>query len=124
MAEEQFYDHLPSLELGREAAKASFVGIRGGTESELGTKFLSETPLQTDDRLLADLVLLWQKAVGEAQFILGEALHPDKKAALTTLSPRPFFDVFVNRFPAAEIEIANAKIRPTRHQQCLLKRGQ
>ena len=115
VAEEKLYDNLAGLELGREAAQAGFVVVGGGAEGELGAKLLGEAPFQSDDRLLADLVFLRQKAVGEAQFVLRKPLHPNKKAALTTLSPRPFLDMFVNRFPAAEIEIANAKIRPARH---------
>ena len=110
VAEEKFHDNLARLELGREAAQAGFVVVGGGAEGELGAKFLGETPFQTDDGLLADLVLLRQEAVGEAQFVLGEPLHADEEAALRALAARPLFDQAVNRFPAAQIEVADAEV--------------
>ena len=40
----------------------------------------------------------------------GEPLHPDEETTLRALAARPFFGQAVNRFPAAQIEIANAKV--------------
>ena len=58
--------------------------------------------------------LIWsslrQKAVGEAQFVLGEPLHADQETALGTVAARPLLDQGVDRFPAAQIEVADAEI--------------
>ena len=76
----------------------------------MGAKLLGEPPLQSDDSLLADLVLLRQEAIGEPQLVLGEPLHADEEAALGPLAARPLFDQGVDRFPAAQIEIADAEV--------------
>jgi hypothetical protein len=90
----------------------------------LVTKFLGETPLQPNDRLLADLVLLRQEAVSEAQVVLGEALHADKETALDTLAARPLFNQGVDRFPAAQVEIADAEVGALGDLERVPQRGQ
>jgi hypothetical protein len=119
VTEEKPYDDLARLELGREAAQAGFVLVGGGAEGELGAKILGETPLQTNDRLLADLVLLRQEAVGETQFVLREPLHTDEETALRALAARPFFDEAVDCFPAAQIEVADAKVGALGDLECV-----
>jgi hypothetical protein len=110
VAEEQLCDSLARLELSREATKARFIVVGGRAEGELRAKLLGETPLQTNDRLLAYLVFLRQKAVGEAQFVLGEPLHADEETTLPACSTGPLLDGTVYRFPASQIEIANTEI--------------
>ena len=109
VAKKQFYDNLARLELSRETAKAIFVGVGGRANSELRAKFLGETPLHPNDRLLADLVFVRQKAVSVAQFFLGEPLHADEEATLRARAARPLFDQAVNRLPTAQIEVANTE---------------
>ena len=102
VAEKELHDNLARLELSGEAAKARFVVVGGRAEGELCAKLLGETPLQANDRLLADLVFLRQKAVGEAQFVLRQPLHADEKATLVARLTRPLVNHAINRFPAAQ----------------------
>jgi hypothetical protein len=72
-------------------------------------------------RLLADLVFMRQETVGQAQFILRQPLHSDKETTLCALTSRPLFDETVNCLPAAQIEVADAKIGPFRYEHSLLQ---
>ena len=105
-----FTTTLPDFELGREPAKAGLVLVGGRAERELRAKLLGEPALEADDGLIADLVFLRQEAVGLAQFVLRQPLHSNEQAALVARAARPVFDEAINRFPAAQIEVADAEV--------------
>ena len=110
VTEEKFHDNFACFQLRREATKAGFIGVCWRAKGELGAKFFRKTPLQTDDGLLTDLILLRQETVSKTQFVLGEPLHSDEKATLRTITARPFLNEAINRLPAAQIEVADAEI--------------
>src|ERR1019366_6999123 len=45
------------------------------------------------------------------EFILGEALHSDEETATVAVSAGPALDVAGDLFPAAQVEVADAKVR-------------
>ena len=110
VAKEELDDNFPCFELSREPPKSCFVCVVGCTDGELCAKLLCETTLEANDCLLADLIFSRQESVCETQFILSKALHSDEEATLGTFSARPFLDESINRFPSAQIEVADAKI--------------
>jgi len=45
-----------------------------------------------------------------AKFVLSEPLHSDQQPALLVSPARPLLDERVNRFPAAQVEVADAEV--------------
>ena len=54
VTKEKLYDHLARLELGREAAQARFVVVRGSAEGELGAELFGGIVL-----ISIGLIILW-----------------------------------------------------------------
>ena len=110
MSEEKFDDELPGLDLRRQSAQSHFVSVRRHAEGQLIAKFLGQFLFQTKRSLIVELVLTLSQAERSTQIFLRQPLHPDQQAALVIRATRPLVNTTVNLFPAAKIEIADAKV--------------
>ena len=124
VAEKQFDDELAGLELRGETAKAGFVGVRRHAEGQLIAKFLGEFLFEAERGLIVELVVALSQAERSSQIFLRQSLHPDQQAALVICTTRPLVNTTVNLFPAAKIEIADAKVGAFRNEKRLLQRGE
>lgn len=124
MSKEEFDDQLAGLQLCRQTAQSRLVFVCGRAESQLLTEFSGKLAFGADDGLIADFALVWKEAVGFAQIILRQALHPNKQPTLMTFAAWPVLDQRIDFLPAAKIEIADGKIRMVGNYERLPQGGQ
>jgi hypothetical protein len=110
MAKEKLHDDLPGFELSGQATKARLILVTGSAKGELCAEIYGQPALQADNNLIAYLLVVRQKAVGLAKFLLRESLHADEKAALLPVTAGPPVNECVNRLPTPEIEVADTEI--------------
>src|SRR5213593_658585 len=112
--QEKLHHELAGPELVCETAQPCFVGFRGCPESELVPKLLRESSFQPDGGLIVHGLVIADEAKALPQLVLRKPLHSDEEAALPLLAARPAVNVGIYRLPAAQIEIADAKVRTLR----------
>ena len=123
MTEEKFDDELPRLDLRRQSAQSHFVSVRRHAEGQLIAKFLGQFLFETKRSLIVELPVTLSQAERSPQIFLRQPLHPNQQAALVIRATRPLVNTTVNLFPAAKIEIADAKVGAGGNEKRLLQRG-
>lgn len=124
MAEEELHHYLARLDLRAQTPESGLVGIGRRAEHQLLAELLGHPLLEAKNGLLVDpFFARMKKAQRGAKLFLGMRLHPDKQSATTFLRARPRLDQRIEELPAAKIEIADAKVRPRRQLQRILKGG-
>jgi hypothetical protein len=108
--EVQFDDHLLGANLLCESSEPNFVSVCGGTKGELSSELLRKRLFQSDSSLVVEFSVLLNDAVRFGNFLLGERLHTDQKAAALAVTTRPLFDLFVELSPSTQVEVADAKV--------------
>src|SRR3972149_6460774 len=111
MAQKQFDDHFFRLDLSGHPPKASLVPVRGRPDRQLIAKALDNFFSETNNGCLVHLALILHQAKQGMYFLLGDSLHTDEQTTTVAFTARPLLDAGVQRFPAAKIEIAHAKVR-------------
>jgi hypothetical protein len=67
---------------------------------------------------------LLDDAVCPGNLLLGERLHADQKSAAFAVASCPFFDLFVELSPSAQVKVPNAEVRSVGDGQCRSQRWQ
>jgi len=71
--------------------------------------------------LVVELVMTLSERERGAKFVLRQPLHPNEQSALTPRAACPFLNVSINRLPATQVEIADAKVGPRGNEKGLLQ---
>ena len=106
----KLHDELARLELRCQPSQTSFIFVCWDTERELILEFLCQLLLEAKRGLVIDQLIAVNETQTLAQLVFGQALHSDEQPTLRILAAGPFFNVGVELFPAAEIEIADTEI--------------
>ncbi|MEB2307735.1 MAG: hypothetical protein OZ917_00305 [Candidatus Brocadiaceae bacterium] len=121
MFKKKFNNDFSCFQLRGKAAKACFVFISWRAKGKLIPKILSQFFLKADNNLIAYGIILRKEAVKLLQLFMGRLLHAYKKLAAISIAAIPLFDVFVKLLPAAQVEIANTKVRMPRELKRFLE---
>ena len=118
----ELHDHLASAQLARQPAQASFVGSRRSTNGELLAKALRQFAFQPDYGLRVHAAVPAREPHGVPQSFVWPRLHAHEQPAARAISARPPRYQVVNGAPPAQVEVANAEVRPMGHFQRLAQR--
>jgi len=121
VAKEQFDDDLLVLDLTGQAAEANFIFVGGGTDCQLFAEILGKLFLQPKSGLIVDVLVVMSKPHRGAEFLDGRPVHAHEQSVAIALAPGPALDKAVELLPAAQIEVADAKVRVVGHLQGLLQ---
>ena len=123
--QEQFHHDFLGLQLLRQPPQAGFIRISRGANAKLFPELFGEPLLQTDGRLIIELVGLRRQTQGRVQLVRRPALHADKQPTAMPGPPGPLLDVIPKLLPTAQVEVPHAEVRPlTKRQRVLQRRRQ
>ena len=108
--EEQFDDHFFFFYLSCQSSESRLVLVARSSDGKLFPEFLRESGFKPRRGLVVHLPFFRREAFCDAQFFLGKALHSDQETAAVTFSSFPFFDMLINRPPAAQVEVPYAEV--------------
>jgi hypothetical protein len=88
----------------------------------LVAKFLREFAFESNGRLIVNRLLRADQTEALTKFLLRQALHFHKQAALMICATWPRLDTGINLPPSPQIKIPDAKIRTLGNKECLRQR--
>ena len=122
VTEEELDDDFLGPKLFGQLPQGPLVGVGGSADGELLAKLFGQLNSEAVRRLVVHAGGPIDETQGIPEVVVRKALHPDEDAA-GTVALVPGVNVWGKPAPPAQVEVADAEVRPRRESQGLLQCG-